>query len=40
MRPEAVEVQPVDDYKLLVKFNNEGTKIYDVRPLIKGAWFG
>lgn len=40
MRPKAVEVHPMDDYKLLVKFNNGETKIYDVKPLIKGDWFG
>lgn len=40
MRPKAVEVHPMDDYKLFVKFDNGEMKIYDAKPLIKGDWFG
>lgn len=40
MRPKAIEVQPMDDYKLRIKFDNGEIKIYDAKPLIKGEWFG
>ncbi len=40
MRPTATEVHPLDNYRLLVQFDNGETKIYDAKPLIKGDWFG
>ena len=40
MRPKAIEVKPMDDYKLNVTFDNGEVRIYDVKPLIKGEWFG
>ena len=40
MRPKAVEVKPIENYNLLVTFDNGEKKIYDVKPLIKGEWFG
>ncbi len=32
MRPRATVVKPLDDYKLLVTFGNNETKIFDVKP--------
>ncbi|MDR0948702.1 MAG: DUF2442 domain-containing protein [Lachnospiraceae bacterium] len=40
MTPIAKQVKPLDDYRLLVDFNNGESKIYDVKPLIRGDWFG
>lgn len=40
MRPKAISVTPLDNYKLKLVFDNGETKIYDVKPLIKGEWFG
>lgn len=40
MRPKAVEVKPIENYNLLVTFDNGEKRIYDAKPLIKGEWFG
>lgn len=40
MRPKAVKVEPLENYKLRIAFDNGEVKIYDVNPLIKGEWFG
>ncbi len=40
MRPRAKDVKPLDGYRLLVTFDNNEVKIYDVKPLIRGDWFG
>ena len=40
IRPQAVDVKPLDDYKLKILFNNGEMRIYDAKPLIKGDWFG
>lgn len=40
MRPKAIDVKPIENYNLLVTFENGEKRIYDVKPLIKGDWFG
>lgn len=40
IRPRAVAVQPIENYRLLVTFNNQERKIFDVKPYIQGSWFG
>ncbi|MCD8129694.1 MAG: DUF2442 domain-containing protein [Lachnospiraceae bacterium] len=40
MRPKAVSVQPLENYSLLIVFDNGEQRIYDAKPLIKGDWFG
>ena len=30
----------MDDYRLLVTFDNDEKKLFDVKPYIKGSWFG
>lgn len=30
----------MNDYKLSLSFDNGETKIFDVKPYIKGTWFG
>lgn len=40
LRPRAIAVEPLADYELLVTFDNRERKIFDVKPYIKGSWFG
>ena len=35
MRPRAIEVKPLENYKLLVKFSNKEIKIFDVKPYLE-----
>ena len=39
-RPTAVSVIPNDDYIISVKFDNGEEKKFDVKPYIKGDWYG
>ena len=34
MRPKAVEVTPQDDYCLLIAFNNNEKRLFDVKPYL------
>ena len=40
LRPTASQVKPLENYKIEVLFNNGERKIFDVKPYIKGAWYG
>ncbi len=40
LRPTAVSVVPQDDYIIRVKFDNGEEKDFDVKPYIKGEWYG
>lgn len=40
LRPTAVSVLPADDYTLSVIFDNGEEKKFDVKPYIKGEWYG
>lgn len=40
LRPTAKMVTPLPDYMLRIRFDNEETKIFDVKPYIKGSWYG
>ncbi|MDR0852952.1 MAG: DUF2442 domain-containing protein [Clostridiales Family XIII bacterium] len=35
MRPRAIEVRPIDDYRLLITFTNLEKRIFDVKPYSK-----
>ena len=35
MRPRAIDVKPLQDYKLLITFSNNEKKIFDVTPYLK-----
>jgi hypothetical protein len=35
MRPRAIEVKPLEGYRLLIKFNNNEVKVFDVKPYLK-----
>lgn len=40
LRPKSIAVTPLEDYKLSLVFDNGEHKIFDVKPLINGEWFG
>jgi len=37
--PKAIEVAPLADYRLKVRFDNDEERVFDVKPYIKGEWF-
>ena len=37
--PKAKDVKPLDDYCILVDFDNGEQRLFDVKPYIKGEWF-
>lgn len=39
-RPRPIEVKPLENYLLLISFSNGEDKIFDVKPMISGSWFG
>ena len=40
LRPKATSVRPLQDYCLEIIFDNGEKGIFDVKPYIKGSWFG
>lgn len=40
LRPTATEVTSTKDYKLIVAFDSGEKKMFDVKPYIKGEWYG
>lgn len=40
LRPTATKVIPEHDYILNVTFDNGEEKLFDVKPYIKGSWYG
>lgn len=40
LRPTAVQVIPEDQFFLKVIFDNGETKQFDVKPYIRGEWYG
>ena len=40
LRPTAKEVYPETDYQLKIVFDNGEIKRFDVKPYIKGEWYG
>lgn len=39
MTPKAIDVKPLKNYELEIKFNNGETKIFDIKPYFKFAVF-
>lgn len=35
-----VNVTPLDNYVLLIEFENSEKRLFDVKPYITGSWFG
>ena len=40
LRPKPLEVQAIENYCLSVFFDSGEIKIFDVKPLIIGSWYG
>ena len=40
LRPTAVQVCPEEDYMLSIVFDNGEKKVFDVKPYIRGDWYG
>ena len=40
LRPKAVNVFALDDYRILAEFDTGERKIMDVKPYINGDWYG
>ena len=40
LRPTATQVKPLDNYTIEIIFNNGEQKVFDVKPYIKGSWYG
>lgn len=40
MRPTVTSVKPLENFRLLVTFDNDEIKIFDVKPYIAGEWYG
>ena len=40
LRPKPIKVKQLENYLLLIFFNNGENKIFDVKPMISGSWFG
>jgi hypothetical protein len=40
LQPKIVDVKPLSDYKLLLMYETDERKIFDVAPYISGDWFG
>ena len=39
MRPRAIDVKPIENYKLIVTFSNKEKRIFDVTPYLKFKQF-
>lgn len=37
--PSPIFVKPLDDYKLLLRFDNEEERIFDVKPYLNDSYF-
>lgn len=40
LRPTAKQVVVLDDYQLEITFDNGEKGVFDVKPYIKGEWYG
>ena len=40
LRPTATKVVPQKDYHIMVTFDNGEVRSFDVKPYIKGSWYG
>lgn len=38
--PKILNVIPVDNYNLIITYENGEKKLFDVKPYILGEWFG
>jgi hypothetical protein len=40
LQPKIIEVKPLPDYRLRLRYETNELKIFDVTPYINGDWFG
>ena len=40
LQPKLISVEPIEQFKLLLKYETGETKLCDVIPYIRGSWFG
>lgn len=40
LQPKVTAVKPLPDYKLLIEYETGEQRIFDVKPYIKGEWYG
>jgi len=40
LRPTVIKATPSNNYILFLEFDNGEEKQFDVKPYIKGSWFG
>lgn len=40
LQPKLLSVEPMEQFKLLLKYETGETKLFDVIPYIRGSWFG
>lgn len=40
LRPTVIQVDPKENFFLLLEFDNGEKKRFDVKPYIKGSWYG
>ena len=40
LRPTVIKVIPANNYILVLEFDNGEKKQFDVKPYIKGTWYG
>jgi len=40
LQPKIIDVKPLKNYKLLLKYETNEKKVFDVTPYINGDWFG
>jgi hypothetical protein len=40
LQPKLLKVEPLDEYKLLLHYETNETKLFDVSSYISGNWYG
>ncbi|MDR2505597.1 MAG: DUF2442 domain-containing protein [Oscillospiraceae bacterium] len=40
MEPTAIHVKPIQNYQLCVTFDNNETRLFDVKPYLNYEWYG
>ena len=40
LRPTVIKVIPKEDFNVFLEFDNGEKRFFDVKPYIKGSWFG
>lgn len=38
--PKVLSVKPIENYSIMINYDNGEKKIFDVKPYISGNWYG